>query len=331
MYKILKYCILTISLIGILQTFANASMEYDIKVAKDGSGDFLTIQEAINSVPDLRKNRTIIYIKTGTYKEKLILPASKTNVSFIGEDRMKTVLTFDDYASKKNSYGEEIGTSGSSSFFVFGDGFYAENITFENSSGPVGQAVAVRVTANFVYFENCRFLGYQDTLYPHGIGSKQYYRNCYIEGTTDFIFGSSTALFESCEINCKPGGSFITAASTPDTVSYGYVFKNCRIMGSAPESSIFLGRPWRPYAKTIFINCYLGEQIKAQGWDNWGKVTNEKTAFYAEFNNTGPGANPDGRVKWSNQLTPTELEYYKDDLILAGWNPGTSNSSDIKK
>lgn len=317
---IVRFCTTTILAIGmILPSFANSVM-YDFLVAKDGTGDFKTVQEAINAVPDLRDNRTVIYIKEGVYKEKLTLPATKTNVSFIGEDNKKTILTYDDYASKKNRYGEDIGTSGSTSFFVFGDGFYAENITFENSAGPVGQAVAVRVTGDRAYFENCRFLGYQDTLYPHGVGSRQYYRNCYIEGTTDFIFGSATALFQSCEINSKPGGSYITAASTPDTARYGFVFKDCRIVGDVKENSTYLGRPWRPYASTVFINCYLGKQIKAEGWQNWGKENNEKTAYYAELNSSGPGAVQLGRVDWSSQLSEKDMDYYSDEKILQGWD-----------
>lgn len=297
--------------------------DYDMVVAQDGSGDFTTVQEAIQHVPDMRENRTVIYIKGGVYKEKITLPPNKTNVSLIGEHADRTILTFDDYASKKNSYGEDIGTSGSASFFVFGDGLYAENITFENSAGPVGQAVAVRTTATRVFFNKCRFLGHQDTLYPHGVGSKQYYKDCYIEGTTDFIFGSATALFQSCDINCKPGGSYITAASTPDTVRYGFVFKDCRISGDAPEASTYLGRPWRPYAKTVFIGCYLGNQVRPEGWHNWGKVDNEKTAFYAEYDNEGAGARTEGRVNWCRQLGIDELAFYADDLVLGSWVPGS--------
>jgi pectinesterase len=201
----------------------NAQPSYDFTVAQDGSGNFKTIQEALNAVPDFRKNRTTILIKPGSYKEKLILPKSKTNVTMIGEDVLKTVLTYDDYASKKNRFGEEIGTTGSTSFYVFADDFIAESITFENSSGPVGQAVAVRVDADRVKFLNCRFLGFQDTLYPFAEKSRQYYRNCYIEGTVDFIFGWSTAVFDDCTIFCKKNG-YVTAASTLEGTPYGICF-----------------------------------------------------------------------------------------------------------
>jgi len=293
----------------------------DFVVAKDGSGDFSTVQDAINAVPDFRKTRTTIFIKEGVYKEKLILPASKCMVSLIGESAEKTLLTNDDFASKKNSFDEEMGTSGSASFYVFGEDFYAENITFENSSGPVGQAVAVRVDGDRAFFRNCRFLGFQDTLYPHGDRSRQYYLNCYIEGTVDFIFGWSTAVFEQCEIFCKEGGGYVTAASTLEETSFGFVFKHCRITGDAAAGSFYLGRPWRPFAKTVFIECELGNQIKVEGWHNWNKPDAEQNAFYAEYKNTGPGAATDGRVSWSRQLTDKEAAGYTLEQIFAGWKP----------
>jgi pectinesterase len=213
-----------------------------------------------------------------------------------------------------------MGTSGSSSFYVYGDDFSAENITFENSSGPVGQAVAIQVIGDKAHFKNCRFLGYQDTLYTYGYSSRQLYENCYIEGTTDFIFGSSTAYFKECEIYCKKGGSYITAASTPESTKYGYIFKDCKI--TAEEgASYYLGRPWRPYAKTVFINCDLGKHIKPQGWDFWGKESNKETAFYAEYKNLGIGFKPQERVSWSHQLTKDEAEKYTIEEVLNGWKP----------
>lgn len=294
---------------------------FDFVVAGDGSGDFRTVQEAIDAVPALRRERTRIFIKNGVYKEKLVLPPTATNVSFVGEDVEKTILTFDDFAQRKNRFGEEIGTSGSASFFIYGDGFEAENITFENSAGPVGQAVAVRVDGDKVKFENCRFLGFQDTLYLHDKDSRQYYKNCYIEGTVDFIFGISTAVFDSCEIFCKSPG-YVTAASTDEQAEVGYVFRNCRITGSAPEGSVFLGRPWRPFARVVFVKCDLGSVIRPEGWDNWRNPENEKTAYYAEFGNIGPGAATAKRVDWSHVLTEAEAEKYGSlEGMLGGWNP----------
>ena len=219
-----KICLIFF-LISFTTVLAN-SKDYDFVVDKDGGGDFASIQEAINAVPNLRKQETRIFIKKGVYKEKLILASTKTNITFVGEDLINTVLTYDDFALKPNVFGEEMGTSGSSSFYVFGNGFRAENITFENSSGPVGQAVAVRADGDQVVFVNCRFLGFQHTLYPHGDRSRQYYKDCYIVGTTDFIFGWSTVVFEDCDIFSKAGGHFITAASTKEETTYGFVFVN---------------------------------------------------------------------------------------------------------
>ncbi|KOH43012.1 pectinesterase family protein [Sunxiuqinia dokdonensis] len=297
---------------------AFATNDFDLVVSKDGDGDFTTVQEAINAVPDFRKNTTTIFIKNGIYKEKLILPASKNQVTFIGESVEKTIITNDDYASKLNRFGEEMGTTGSSGFFVFGNDFTAENITFENSAGPVGQAVAVRVDGDRIFFNNCRFLGFQDTLYPHGENSRQYYKNCYIEGTVDFIFGWSTAVFEDCEIFCKSAG-YVTAASTLEESPFGFVFLNCKITGSAPARSVYLGRPWRPFAKTAFIACELGEIIKEEGWHNWGKKDAETTATYVEYKNTGAGARPEKRVPWSSQLTQEERAKFTLKNIFDGW------------
>lgn len=305
-------------------TAALESTAYDFIVAANGSGEFKTVQEAINAVPDFRKNRTRIFIKSGTYKEKLVLPASKTNVTFVGEDKDSTVITYDDFAQKLNFFGEEIGTTGSSSFFVFGDGFHAANLTFENSAGPIGQAVAVRIDGDKVIFDNCRFLGFQDTLYLHGRNSRQYYRNCYIEGTTDFIFGWSTAVFDSCEIYSKEGGHYITAASTEEGARNGLVFFNCSLTGDAPIETVYLGRPWRPFAQTVFLNTKMGEHIKTEGWHNWNKPHAEGTVCYAEYNNFGPGWAPTKRVEWAEILSPEAAEKYTVKIILAGpddWNP----------
>lgn len=299
---------------------ATAAQSFDFTVAADGSGDFTTVQAAIDAVPALRRNRTRILIKNGVYKEKLTLPATATNVSFIGEDVDKTILTYDDFASRPNRFGESMGTSGSASFFIFGEGFEARNITFENSAGTVGQAVAVRIDGDKVKFVNCRFLGNQDTLYPHGKESRQYYKNCYIEGTVDFIFGWSTAIFDSCRIYCKSGG-YVTAASTEEQTKFGFVFRGCSISGSAPAHAVYLGRPWRPFAKVVFIGCGLSNVIHPAGWHNWGKTENEQTAYYAEFNNTGEGVGTGQRVHWSHQLTVDEASNYSTANIFGDWNP----------
>jgi pectinesterase len=239
-------------------------------------------------------------------------------VTLIGESVENTILTYDDYASKKNVFGEDIGTSGSSSFYIYGKDFTAKNITFQNSSGPVGQAVAVFVSGDRARFINCRFLGFQDTLYTYAAESRQYYKDCYIEGTVDFIFGASNAVFENCTIFGKKAGYF-TAASTPEGKKYGYVFLNCTITGDGPEASFKLGRPWRPFAKTVFLNCKMDKLVAPEGWNNWNKPDAEKTTFYGEYKSTGEGANPAKRVSWSKQLTDEQAKEYTLEKIFGEW------------
>lgn len=318
MFKIINILILIV--IGFdLPLVYGKIVKYDFVVAQDGSGNFKTVQDAIHAVPDFRKNVTTIFIKNGIYHEKLILASSKTNVTFIGEDVNKTILSYNDFASKNNRFGEEMGTSGSASFFIFADDFTAENITFENSSGPVGQAVAVRVDGDRITFKNCRFLGFQDTLYAHGEKSRQYYKGCYIEGTVDFIFGWSTAVFDDCTIVCKQANGYVTAASTLEDTPYGFVFLRCKIEGLLPAHSVYLGRPWRPYAKTAFISCLLDSIIKPEGWHNWNKPDAEKTSFYAEYRSIGAGANDGKRVKWSHLLTDEEAKHFAIENIFGDW------------
>ena len=309
-----------ITIIGFLITANVFAAKPDFVVAKDGSGNFKTVQEAIDAVKDSSNKITTIFIKNGTYKEKLMLAASKRNIHFIGESVDKVILTYDDYASKKNAKGQNIGTSGSSSFFIYGSDITAENITFENSSGPVGQAVAMRVSGDRIKFVNCKFLGFQDTLYPQGAGqrSRQYYKNCYIEGTTDFIFGAATAIFDNCTIYCKKGGSYITAANTPKEALYGFVFLNCKITGDS-GLSYFLGRPWGDFAKTVFIKCQLPAFIKPAGWHNWGRSEAEKTVYYAEYKNKGAGSKLSRRTNWSYQLTKEQASQYTIKNIFKDW------------
>ncbi len=293
---------------------------YDFVVAKDGSGDFFTIQEAVNAVPDFRKrNRTTILVRKGEYKEKVVIPESKINISLIGEEG--AVLTNDDYASKENRFGEEMSTSGSATCYIYAPDFYAENITFQNTAGRVGQAVACFVSGDRVYFKDCRFLGNQDTLYTYGKDSRQYYEHCYIEGTVDFIFGWSTALFKDCTIHSL-GNGYVTAPSTDAGKAYGYVFLHCKLTGAEEATDVYLSRPWRSYAQAVFIHCDLGKHILPAGWNNWDKPSDEATVFYAEYENTGEGANPAARASFGRQLP--NLDGYDETRILSGedgWNP----------
>lgn len=287
-------------------------------VAQDGSGDYTTVQAAIDAIPAFPVEGVEVFVKNGTYREKVIIPSWKTNVSMVGESKENTIIIWNDYSGKG-----DINTFTSYTVLVQGNDFSAENITFENNAGRVGQAVALHVEADRAVFKNCRIIGDQDTLYAGVDNSRQYYYNCYIEGTTDFIFGPATAVFENCVIHCKKN-SYITAASTPKGQPYGFVFLNCKVTASEEAQKVYLGRPWRPYAQTVFINTVLGEHIRPEGWHNWSKPDAEKTAFYAEHKSKGPGASVKTRVTWSKQLSAREVKKYKPAIILAGddnWNP----------
>ncbi|MFI5452794.1 pectinesterase family protein [Pedobacter sp. UC225_61] len=287
-------------------------------VAKDGSGDFKTIQEAVNAVRDLSEVQVPIYIKNGIYKEKLIIPSQKSKISLIGENKEQTIITFDDYSGRNG-----INTYTSHTVLVQGNDFKAENITFENSAGPVGQAVALHVEADRVVIKNCKILGNQDTLFPSADTSRQYYMDCYIEGTTDFIFGAATVIFERCHIHSKKN-SYITAASTTQAQPFGFVFLDCKLTADPAFQKVYLGRPWRPYAKTVFIRTEMGGHILPEGWHVWNENKNHETTFYAEYGSFGPGFVKDSRVNWSKQLTKKEVKQYTLATIFKGnaaWIP----------
>lgn len=291
--------------------------EYNMVVAKDGSGDFTSIQEAIYASKSFPYQRVIIHIKNGVYNEKVHVYSWNTHVSLIGESKEKTIITYDDFF-KKIDLGRN-STFHTSTVLVEGDDFMAKNLTIKNTSGPVGQAVALSVSANRCYFENCALLGYQDTLYTEGEGFKQYFKDCYIEGGVDFIFGGATVLFENCTLNSK-SDSYITAASTPQGQEFGYVFKNCKLTADDNVKNVYLGRPWRFNAKTVFIECEMGSHIRPEGWHNWGKKEAEVQAFYAEYNCSGEGYQPQKRVGWSHQLTKREAKQYTKHNILTNTN-----------
>jgi len=294
-----------------------ASKAYDIVVAPDGSGNFRTVQEAFNSVPDNSEKRTHIFIREGRYKEKLVLAASKKNVTLIGESTEGVVLTYDDHSGKVAQGGSKdtINTYSSFSTSIEADGFTCEHVTFENSAGRVGQAVAIMINADRVKFKNCRFIGNQDTFFANTTG-RIYVQDCYIEGTTDFIFGSAIAVFDSCVLHSKKK-SHVTAASTPEGNKYGYVFLNCKLVADSEIRGVSLGRPWRPFAKVVYIGCEIGAHISSAGWDNWKNPENEKTAFYREYRCYGAGADTSGRVPWSKQLSGSDAAGYTLGKIFA--------------
>lgn len=286
---------------------------YDFVVAQDGSGNFTSIQKAIDACKAFPDSRITIFVKNGIYKEKLVVPSCNTRLSIIGESTAKTIITFDDYFDKINR-------GRNSTFYTYtllvqANDFRLENLTVENEAGPVGQAVALHVEGDRCTFRNCRILGNQDTLYTAGKFSRQYFENCTIEGTTDFIFGEATALFEQCDIHCK-SDSYITAASTPEGKPFGFVFVKCRITADESAKKVYLGRPWRIYAKVAFLNCEMGSFICPDGWHNWSKPESEKTVVFAEYGNTGSGASTTKRVSWSVKLTENDVSEYTKERVL---------------
>jgi pectinesterase len=292
----------------------NGQDKFEMTVSKDGAGDFTNIQSAIDACKAFPDQRIIIHVRNGVYKEKVIIPACNNRISIIGESAEKTIISYDDYFSRINRGRNS--TFYTYTFLVEADDFYAENLTFENSAGTVGQAVALHVNGNRCVFRNCRILGNQDTLYTDGSDNRQYFKECYIEGTTDFIFGSATVLFDGCII-CSKADSYITAASTTRGRTYGFVFMNCRLKAVEGVTKVFLGRPWRDYANVAFINCELDKHILPEGWSDWAGTERYKTACFSEYGNTGSGSVVAKRVRWSHQFSKKEASKYTIKNILA--------------
>lgn len=296
-----------------------AANKYDnpdtLVVSRDGTGEFRTIDEAIEVCRAFMDYTKVIYVKKGVYKEKLIIPSWLTNITICGEDRNNTIITWDDHANIKMPVGgldseaavkgKPMGTFRTYTLKVQGSYITLKDITIENNAAKLGQAVALHTEGDHILVQNCRLLGNQDTVYTGVGGTRVAFYDCYIEGTTDFIFGPSIAWFQNCEIHSK-ANSYITAASTPAGQKYGYVFYKCRLTADKDVDKVYLGRPWRPFAATIFMDCELGKHIRPEGWHNWNNAKNEETARYAEYSNKGEGASTKNRVKWSKQLTKKE-------------------------
>jgi pectin methylesterase-like acyl-CoA thioesterase len=296
-----------------------------ITVAQDGSGDYATVQAAFDAVPGNYTGPITILVKPGTYKEKLLLDSTKINVTLAGEDANTTILTYDDYSGRIAPDGTTLGTNTSYSVAIDASDFVAHDITFENTS-QAAQAVALRVNGDRVVFTNCRMIGYQDTYYTIGYG-RIYNKNCYIEGTVDFIFGRSIAMFDHCIINSKRN-STITAASTEQNYKFGYVLLNCTFIAEAGITRVQLGRPWRPYAQTVVLYSELGPHIDPAGWLEWSGNENHLTAYYAEYQNTGPGYVPASRVPWSHQLTDEEAAAYTVRNVFSKYSTDPSYGAD---
>ena len=306
-HKLCSLRLISLSLILCSLSFneAQAASPYDnpdtIVVARDGTGQFRNIDDAIEVCRAFMEYHKVIYVKKGVYKEKLVIPQWLTNIEICGEDRDHTIITWDDHANIN-----KMGTFRTYTLKICGSRITLKNITVENNAARLGQAVALHTEGDRLMFVNCRFLGNQDTIYTGNAGTRLLFRQCYIEGTTDFIFGPSTAWFDDCDIYCKIN-SYITAASTPKDQAFGYVFNRCRITTAAEATKVYLGRPWRDYGYTLFMNCTLPASIRSEGWHHWQKER-EQTARYMEYNNNGEGASTKQRVAWSRQLTEKEAK-----------------------
>lgn len=320
-----------------------------LTMAQDGSGDYVTIGEALDAVGEEGEEPVTLRIGRGVYKERLEI--RRPFLTLEGEDREHTVITGAYYARMTMEDGTKRGTFRSYSVLIDTHDFVARNLTFQNNAGPgalVGQAVALYVDGDRIVFDGCRFLGSQDTLFtgplppseiePGGfvgpkehaprINGRHYYRNCYIRGDIDFIFGSATAYFERCCLFSQDTGrqinGYVTAASTPEGQEYGYVFESCHFSGNCPPETVYLGRPWRNFAQVVLLNCRLEAHIRREGWHDWGKRESHDTLYFAEYNSTGPGAAPDSRPEWVDILTEEKKKHYSREKVLGGadhWRP----------
>jgi pectinesterase len=302
---------------------ANGAAVPDVVVAADGSGQYTSLQEAISAAP-MRTGRDdprwVIFVKGGTYRERIYVQRERGNILVRGEDAATTLVTYDLHANLPGPDGKPIGTFRTPTLQIDGDGMTWENLTLANSAGPVGQALALRADGDRLVFRRCRFLSWQDTILVNR--GRHYFEDCYIEGHVDFIFGAATAYFARCHLHCLKDG-YITAASTPQGAAFGYVFADCRITGT-PGTKTYLGRPWRSYAQTVFVRTEMTDVVRPAGWDNWNKADAEKTTFYAESGSSGAGANPSARVTWAKPLGAAAAARLTPQAVLAGaedWNP----------
>jgi len=289
-------------------------------VAKDGSGDYSSIQKAIEDAKAYPPRRIIIYIKKGVYNEQVRIPVWSPDISLVGEDREGTVIAY-------GSYFGQVDKGRNSTFYtatlsVEATGVIVQHLTIENTAGPVGQAIALSVSNDQCLVEDCNIKGNQDTFFATGPYTHVWLKNCLVSGTTDFLFGDATVLVSHSTILCK-ADSYIVAASTNKGQPFGFVLDHCTLLGATDVKQVFLGRPWRPYAKTVYLNTAMGSFIRPVGWDNWRSKANEATAYYAEYNshaNKAPSATvPAERASWSHQLTGQEAENYTPEKILGNW------------
>lgn len=308
-----------------------------IIVSKTGEG-FATVGEALRFVEEKNLSSPTIFIGKGVYIEPV--ETYLAGLTLVGKNTGETIISFDYGARDPHPEGGERGTFRTASFFAGGNDFTAENLTFRNTFGRGAQALAFYVAGDRAVFRNCEFHGFQDTIFTgslpkagvdyavpeqtNAVGNRVLFEGCFISGDVDFLFGPSTAVFHKCCIYSRDRDGYITAASTPKQQTYGFIFKDCIITGNAPKHSTYLGRPWRDYAHVLFMNCYLDQHIRPEGWHNWREPHREQTSRFMEYDNLGPGWKPDQRVPWAAILTEEQAKQYDIFKILAGhdhWNP----------
>ena len=305
---------------------------FDAVVAADGTGQYTSLQDAISRAPmptGRDDPRWVIFVRNGVYKERIYVQRERGNILVLGEDAARTIVTYDLHAGLQGPDGKPIGTFRTPTVQIDGDDMIWENLTIANGAGapgprpegpPLEQAVALRVDGDRVIFRRCRFLGFQDTVLVNR--GRHYFVDSYIEGSVDFIFGAATAYFDRCRIHVLRDG-YITAASTPEGANHGFVFRDSKISGEAGVKA-YLGRPWRIYAQTVFLETDMSATVRPEGWHNWNKPEAEKTSRFAEFGSTGDGASPKTRVPWARALTADQAAALTPEKVLAGvdaWNP----------
>jgi len=301
----------------------------EVKTGTEGTTEFPTIQMALDHHPfarvssDGKPGRVFIEIEPGIYHERVIVTQNHTNVTLLGKGKSPQDVVITNSLNAKTAGG----TFFTETVEVNGDGFQADNITFENAAGDTGQAVAVAVRADRVVFKHCRFLGHQDTLLADY--GRQYYADSYIEGGVDFIFGNAAAVFDRAEIHALAPGYLTAQSRTSATQTTGFVIANSRVTSgiaasqAAAGKTTSLGRPWRPYSRVVFLNTELTADVVPAGWSAWNHRTDSEKTFYAEYQSRGPGARVADRVAWSHQLTAVEAKQFQSKIFLAGidhWN-----------
>jgi pectinesterase len=285
------------------------SNQIDIVVAADGSGNFTKVQDAINAIPDNNPSRKVIFIKKGTYKEKIIVPWKKTHLTLVGGHVDSSIITYSDASLETIA----MNTFTSYSMRVDADYFEAMNLTISNTATSA-QAVALHTNGDYQVFLHCRVKGWQDT-YFNDIRTRNYFKDCFMEGAVDFLFGFGIVLFDSCLINNVRTGGYMTAAATSQNYRFGFTFLNCRISNPSGISSFYLGRPWFAYSRTVLYTCWESAAVNAAGWEAWSG--REATCYYREYKCTGPGSGASGRISFGKQLTDQEAASYRLDTIFS--------------